>query len=149
MPSMAPGRAECAWARVLTRVEVFAPDPCASQYTAVDSHAHPGPQGCTFLKCINALAFTCRWRGLSCSLPPSPCSSLPLPVGPSLSTLPCPVPFYSIVRVQKGQHTSTFGRNKFTAAQEHSFSVICDPQVTNGRESLDLVASSEKERDFW
>jgi hypothetical protein len=61
------------------------------------------------------------------------------------------VPFYGIVRVQKGQHTSTFGRAKLagTSPSEHSFSIICDPNVTNGRISLDLVAKSEEERNFW
>jgi hypothetical protein len=61
------------------------------------------------------------------------------------------VPFYSIVRVQKGPHTSTFARGKFaaTAIPERSFSIICDPHITNGRVSLDLVAGSIEQRNLW
>lgn len=68
-----------------------------------------------------------------------------------------------MVRVQRGQHTVTFSKSKSTAPptgppvwppelsmeDECSFSIICDEQSPDGRASLDLVASSPEECEFW
>ena len=61
------------------------------------------------------------------------------------------VPLNSIVRIQRGQHTSGFARyRKLYYDQAHlSFSIICDGTCANGRQSLDLIALSVEDCEKW
>lgn len=73
----------------------------------------------------------------------------------------CTVPFSSIVRVQRGRHTHTFHRTRSSSIvssawspglppeDDCSFSIICDEHSVQGRLSLDLVAASQEQCEFW